>query len=173
MSPEEFYREAVEAVRFARDAGAKIIINDRVDIALVTKADGVHLGQDDLPPERAKKSWVRKRSSVFRRTTLSKPFKLQKCPSITSQPAPFFVTLTKDKPDPTIELGGLRTVSEAVREIPLVAIGGITAENAQSALVAGADSVAVISYLITDPEQISLRMKELGQIASHNIVCNR
>src|SRR5258706_13315521 len=54
-SPHDFYESAQQAVRVARSLGAKIIINDRVDIALALKADGVHLGQDDLPPRKARK----------------------------------------------------------------------------------------------------------------------
>src|SRR3712207_5994383 len=54
LSPREFYREAEEALRVARARGAKLIINDRADIALALGADGVHLGQDDMPPEAAR-----------------------------------------------------------------------------------------------------------------------
>src|SRR6185295_7530051 len=54
LSPLEFYREASEAMHVARETGLKIIVNDRVDIALALKADGVHLGQDDLPPQAAR-----------------------------------------------------------------------------------------------------------------------
>src|ERR1051325_6035204 len=54
LAPREFYREAEEALRVARARGARLIINDRVDIALAFGADGVHLGQDDMPPEAAR-----------------------------------------------------------------------------------------------------------------------
>src|SRR5919202_1539110 len=54
LSPREFYREAEEALRVARAGGAKLIINDRADVALAIGADGVHLGQDDMPPEAAR-----------------------------------------------------------------------------------------------------------------------
>ena len=54
LSPREFYREAEDALRVARGRGAKLIINDRADIALALGADGVHLGQDDMPPEAAR-----------------------------------------------------------------------------------------------------------------------
>src|SRR5215831_2915691 len=55
LSPREFYLEAKDAVAIAHEHGAKIIINDRVDIAMTVGADGVHLGQDDLPPSHARK----------------------------------------------------------------------------------------------------------------------
>jgi thiamine-phosphate pyrophosphorylase len=173
LSPKQFYREAVEAIEIARIAGAKIIINDRVDIALVTKADGVHLGQDDLPPEQARNVLGPEAIIGFSTHNVGQAVQAANKPVDYIAAGPVFATSTKDKPDPTIGLAELRVISEAFRDIPLVAIGGITAENAQSALDAGADSVAVVSYLMTDPEQISLRMKELGQIASHNTVYKR
>src|SRR5262245_52653014 len=51
----DFYPYVIEAIEYARTRGVKIIVNDRVDIALATRADGVHLGQDDLPPSEARK----------------------------------------------------------------------------------------------------------------------
>ncbi len=54
LSPRAFYGEAEEALKVARARGAKLIINDRADIALALGADGVHLGQDDMPPEAAR-----------------------------------------------------------------------------------------------------------------------
>src|SRR6185295_10587904 len=55
LSPLDFYQEAAAALQVARARGIKIIINDRVDLALALQADGVHLGQDDLPPEAARR----------------------------------------------------------------------------------------------------------------------
>ena len=54
LSPREFYREAAEALRVARARGARLVINDRADIALAVGADGLHLGQDDLRPDAAR-----------------------------------------------------------------------------------------------------------------------
>src|SRR3569832_1815002 len=54
LPPKEFYAEVFEALKVARTFGAKLIINDRVDVALATGADGVHLGQDDMPPATAR-----------------------------------------------------------------------------------------------------------------------
>lgn len=173
LSPKQFYREAVEAIEIARIAGAKIIINDRVDIALVTKADGVHLGQDDLPPEQARNVLGPEAIIGFSTHNVGQAVQAANKPVDYIAAGPVFATLTKDKPDPTIGLGELRAIRESIRDIPIVAIGGITTENAGPALDAGADSVAVISYLIADPERISLRMKELGKAVSQNTVCNR
>src|SRR4026208_1885386 len=55
LSPREFFPQAQAAIKVARDHRVKIIINDRVDIALALKADGVHLGQDDMPPQAARR----------------------------------------------------------------------------------------------------------------------
>src|SRR5436305_14926283 len=54
LAPREFYREAEEALSVARACGVKLIVNDRADIALALGADGVHLGQDDMPPASAR-----------------------------------------------------------------------------------------------------------------------
>ena len=173
LSPKEFYREAVDAIEIAHSAGVKIIVNDRVDIALVTKADGVHLGQEDLPPEQARKVLGRKATIGFSTHNIEQAIQASRQPVDYIAAGPVFATLTKDKPDPTIGLGELRAIRESIRDIPIVAIGGITTENAGPALDAGADSVAVIRYLIADPERISLRLKELGKAVSQNTVCNR
>jgi thiamine-phosphate pyrophosphorylase len=74
---------------------------------------------------------------------------------------PIFATSTKKNPDPAVGLLGLRHVRKAVGEIPLVAIGGITRENASEILAAGADAVALISAIISEPAEISSRTKQL------------
>ena len=76
LGPREFYREAEEALRVARERGVRLIINDRADIALALGADGVHLGQDDMPPRAARascscaRSGSRRASSIARRKRL-------------------------------------------------------------------------------------------------------
>ena len=74
---------------------------------------------------------------------------------------PIFATSTKEKPDPVIGLKGLREARKQVGSIPLVAIGGISRETASTVLAAGADSVAVISLLLTEPAAITDRTREL------------
>lgn len=145
LSAAEFLTEAAAALRVARDAGVKIIINDRVDIALALEADGVHLGQDDLPPEAARRILspnaiigFSTHNSVQARLALSLPVDYIAV-------GPIFVTSTKQDSEIPLGLDELRRIRQVVGEMPLVAIGGITAENSQAVLDAGADAVAVIS----------------------------
>jgi len=81
---------------------------------------------------------------------------------------PIFVTHTKENPDPVIGLDGLRRVRAQLdamaTRLPLIAIGGITTENASTILDAGADSVAVVSALLLEPEEITRRTAELIRI---------
>jgi thiamine-phosphate pyrophosphorylase len=173
LSPKEFYQEAVAAIRVARGAGMKIIINDRVDIALVTNADGVHLGQDDLPVEQARTLLGPDAIIGFSTHNTEQAVAAAKQPVDYIAVGPVFATASKENPDPVIGLDGLRALVAAAGKIPLVAIGGIGAENSRSVLDAGADSIAIISSLVSDPERISLRMKELTEAVDYNTVVRR
>jgi thiamine-phosphate pyrophosphorylase len=158
LSPREFYREAEEALRVARARGAKLIINDRADIALALGADGVHLGQDDMPPEAARRLLGVGAVIGFSTHSVLQAAAAARLPVDYIAVGPVFATGSKENPDPVLGLEGLRRVREAVGAfVKLVAIGGITRENAPSVLGAGADSVAVISALLTreDPSEIT------------------
>ena len=147
-SPRDFYRAAVEAMLVARRLGIQIIVNDRVDIALAVKADGVHLGQDDLPPDMARFLLGDSRIIGFSTHTLEQALEADSAPVDYLAIGPVLKTLTKEQSDPAVGLG---TVTEVRRRIskPLVAIGGITLDTARSIIEAGADSVAVISDLLS------------------------
>lgn len=149
-SPREFYLAALEAVSVARMLGVQIVINDRVDIAIAAGADGVHLGQDDLPPQRARRLLGEERIIGFSTHNLNQALDAAVAPVDYIAVGPVFQTSTKDNPDPAI---GLEAIGEVKRHSakPLVAIGGITINQARSVLAAGADSVAIISDLfVTD-----------------------
>ena len=161
MSPREFYREAEEALTVARARGARLIINDRVDIALAVGADGVHLGQDDLPPEAARRVLGSRAIIGFSTHNLEQAREAARLPVDYIAIGPLFPTSSKDHPDPSIGLEELGIVRRATGTIPLVAIGGINRENARQAMAAGADSVAVLSYLLSQPAQITVRTREL------------
>lgn len=150
-SPREFYEAAREAMSLARTLGVRIVINDRVDIAIAVKADGVHLGQDDLPPDRARLLLGDSRIVGYSTHTLEQALAATFAPVNYIAIGPVFQTRTKDKPD---EVVGLETVAEIKRQVtkPLVAIGGITLESAPLVIKAGADSVAVISDLLSSGE---------------------
>lgn len=161
LSPREFYREAEAALRIARARGVRLIINDRVDIALALQADGVHLGQDDLPPALARRLLGERAIIGFSTHNPEQARKAARLPVDYIAIGPIFPTSSKDHPDPLVGLDGLRRVRQAVGPVPLVAIGGINRENARQALDAGADAVAVISLLLTEPSQITHQTREL------------
>ena len=156
-TPREFYEAAIEAMLVARRLGIQLIINDRVDIAVAVKADGVHLGQQDLPPDRARKLLGESRIIGYSTHSLEQALAAISTPVDYIAIGPIFQTQTKDRPDPVV---GLEVVGEIKRHSakPVVAIGGIKLETASSVLAAGADSVAVISDLISS-ENITARTR--------------
>ena len=161
LSPREFYREATEALSVARSAGVRLIINDRVDIALALLADGVHLGQDDLPPAAARELLGERAIIGFSTHTVEQARAAARLPVDYLAIGPIFPTLSKENPDAVVGLEGFRRVREITGEIPLVAIGGIRLENIEEVLKAGADSVAVISLLLNKPAEIERRTREI------------
>jgi thiamine-phosphate pyrophosphorylase len=144
--------EALRSLCAAR--GAVFVVNDRMDIALACGADGVHLGQEDLPLQAARR--------------IAPPGFLIGVSTHTEEQVdaalaggadylgfgPCFPTTTKDNPDPVV---GLLRLAEAVgraheRRVPLVAIGGITLARLPDVVAAGADAAAVISAVLTAPD---------------------
>jgi thiamine-phosphate pyrophosphorylase len=164
-TPREFHDDAREAVRFARDHGCRIIINDRADIALAAGADGVHLGQDDLPPVFARKLLGNDFIIGFSTHSAAQAKAAAGLPVDYVALGPVFDTRTKINPDDTVGIEGLQEARRAAGGVPLVAIGGITAESLGAVYAAGADSAAVIGALVCNAEQISMRMKEMFDIS--------
>lgn len=128
------------------EAGARLVVNDRADFALLLDA-GLHLGQDDLPPRDA-----RNLIGADRLLGFSSHNPRQLCaaggePIDYAALGPIFGTASKENPDPMVGIEELRRC-RALIEKPLVAIGGITLENAAAVWSAGADSVAVIGGLL-------------------------
>ena len=161
LPPLDFYKEAEAALHVARDRGTKIIINDRVDIALALKADGVHLGQDDLPPEAARRLFGPSAIIGFSTHNLEQVRLATKMPVDYIAIGPIFTTPTKSGSDSPVGLQGLRLAREAVGTIPLVAIGGITSDNSHDVLRAGADAIAVIRDLWIAKGLATTRLKRL------------
>lgn len=161
LSAREFYDAAAVALRVARECGLKTIINDRVDIALALKADGVHLGQDDLSPEAARRILGPEAIIGFSTHTLEQALAAMDMPIDYIAIGPIFGTSTKEKADPPLSIDGLRRVRQAVNTKPLVAIGGLTLENSAAVLAEGADALAIIGDIWIQPEQALLRTKML------------
>ncbi len=158
-SAREFYKLAENALKIARKHDVKIIINDRADIALALKADGVHLGQDDLPPVEARKILGEKAIIGFSTHNIEQAIAAVRMPIDYLAIGPIYATETKENPDAIVGLEGLRKVREATGNFPLVAIGGINSENFREVYDAGANSAAIISNLISEAEKISENYK--------------
>lgn len=159
LPPNAFYEAAMEAVAVARRYGAKLLINDRVDIALSVGADGVHLGQDDLPAEAARALLSGNAIIGLSTHNATQAQKAIQLPIDYLAVGPIFPTSTKSDTSPIVGLEGLKRIRSEIGDFPLVAIGGIQAKNAPTVLKAGADSVAVVSSLISDASQIETRTR--------------
>src|SRR5579864_1605931 len=134
---------------------ATLIINDRVDICLAADADGVHLGQDDLSPESARKIFDQVKDGKtrvigFSTHNLPQVREADTLPVDYIAIGPVFATGSKANPDPVVGLEGVRQARRVTKK-PLVAIGGITRQNCSQVKAAGADAVAVISDLLESP----------------------
>lgn len=146
-TPREFYEQAAAAVAAGRELDVKVVVNDRVDIALAAGADGVHLGQDDLSPVSARE--ILGADAIIGSSTHT--IEQAKCavelPVDYIAFGPVFATSTKSDAEAVVGLRLLAEVRKTIGEFPLVAIGGINAENIANVLQNGADSAAVISAL--------------------------
>jgi thiamine-phosphate pyrophosphorylase len=131
--------------------GVPLVINDRVDVALATGADGVHVGQDDMPVEDARRllgpSAIIGLSIKTVAQARAAPLDLVNYVGVGG----VFATTSKHNPEPPIGGAGLRTIVEAIRTrapaMPIAAIAGIDETNAAEVIAAGADGIAVISAL--------------------------
>jgi thiamine-phosphate pyrophosphorylase len=153
----EMLEQARELRRQSR-AGApapqlpRLIMNDRADLCLIARFDGVHVGQDDLSPEAVRKIIGPER---WLGVSTHNPEQVREADRTSADYlaiGPVFSTSSKEKPDPVVGLAGVRRARQLTRK-PLVAIGGITRANAASVIEAGADSVAVISDLLREPRK--------------------
>lgn len=155
FAPKDFFADAEKALEVARRNDVKIIINDRVDIALALKADGVHLGQDDLPPEKAREILGENAIIGFSTHNIRQAVEAINLPLDYIAIGPVFATSTKENPDEIVGLEGVKNVRAKIGDFPLVAIGGINFENFHSVLDAGADSAAIVSGIVSEPEKIA------------------
>jgi thiamine-phosphate pyrophosphorylase len=127
--------------------GVRLIVNDRPDIAAITGAGGVHVGQDDLPVEAARQICGPRRWVGVSTHNLAQLREGALTSADYIAVGPIFPTGSKSNPDPVVGLELVRAARQLTRK-PLVGIGGITAGTAEQVYRAGADSLAVISDLI-------------------------
>ncbi len=146
---------AVEIRRLTRSRGALFIVNDRFDLALAAHADGVHLGQEDLPPARIPET-ARHRLLVGRSTHNAEQVE-RACAEPVDYVAfgPIFVSTSKRSENATCGLGPLADAVVAAAPRPIVAIGGIDLSNVSEVVAAGAAGVAVISAVATAEDPVA------------------
>jgi thiamine-phosphate pyrophosphorylase len=149
---------ARDCLKHTRYAGARLIINDRLDVAMAVDADGLHLGQEDLPVDEAR-AVLGEKKIIGISTHSLKQFRAALGTSADYIAfGPIFPTRTKLNPHQPVGLELLR-MAKAVSDRPIVAIGGITPDRASEVINAGADSVAVISALYPWPDKLDLMSK--------------
>ena len=150
-SMKDAYMEALALREAAAKAGVLFIVNDRCDLALAVDADGVHLGQGDLPLDLARKVMGPEKligisthnADQVREATAGKPDYLGF--------GPIFKPGSKQDHDPVVGLEGLRAI-RSLTPLPVFAIGGIQIDQVEEVMRAGADGVAVISAILKAPD---------------------
>lgn len=164
-STREMLQQA-RAIRKAVGRRARLIFNDRADLCLAARFDGVHVGQEDLPPVAARKIIGKRRWLGVSTHNRRQVREADRSSADYIAIGPVFATRSKAKPDPVVGLAGVRAARRATRKT-LVAIGGITRANCRAVLGAGADAVAVLSDLLGSPRKSAeefrkhLKKKEL------------
>lgn len=150
-SMKEAYAEASPLKKLAAELDVLFIVNDRCDLALAVDADGVHLGQGDLPLDLARKVMGPEKligisthnPDQVRAASAGKPDYLGF--------GPIFKPGSKQDHDPVVGIDGLRGI-RTLTSLPIFAIGGITVENVREVMRAGANGVAVISAILKAPD---------------------
>ena len=158
----EFIRQAFEIKDFLKARGVPLIINDRVDVAQAVEADGVHLGQTDMPLEIAKKILGGSMIIGISAESLKDALEAEKGGADYLGVSPIYATPTKTDTAPPLGLAGLRTIRKAVK-LPLVAIGGLNRDNAAAVIRSGGDGVAVVSAIVAagDPAGAARNLKQI------------
>jgi thiamine-phosphate pyrophosphorylase len=158
LSDGQFYREALKLKALTREAGVLFIINDRADVALSAGADGIHLGDQDLPLKEARRLLGPELIVGASAQTPSEVHHAQEAGADYLGVGAIFPTGTKKD---AVHVGTERLVQlRPVAKIPILAIGGITEDNAEQAIQAGADGLAVISAVVS-AEDIALATARL------------
>jgi thiamine-phosphate pyrophosphorylase len=166
--PEAKTRVLVEEARallaLLRPAGIPFIVNDRVDVALAVGADGVHVGQSDMAVADARRLSGRKLILGLSITSEADLDAADLAAVDYLGVGPVYRTATKLDAAPPMAIGGLRAIAARVA-LPVVAIGGLHAGNAEEAIAAGADGIAVVSAICAAPDAL-LAAAELARVVA-------
>lgn len=161
-SPRELLRAARELRAITRKSGTLFIVNDRLDVAMASGADGVHVGQDDMRPGTARQLAPEGFIIGVSVGTVEEALQAVQEGADYLALSPTFSTASKDDAGPGHGLDRLREIRRAV-SIPVIAIGGINRQNAGDVIAAGADGIAVISAVVARPD-ITAAARELKDL---------
>lgn len=161
-STREFYEVAKEVKEVTSKYNIPLIINDRIDIAIAIDAEGVHLGQSDMPLKLARKILGKDKIIGISANNLEEALEAQKDGADYVGLGPIFYTGTKKDIDEPIGVQGLREITENI-DIPSVAIGGINKENAKLVLESGVQGISLISAILGS-EDVEKASRELSTL---------
>jgi len=161
-STREFIEEALVIRALLAEHNIPLIINDRIDVAMAVKADGVHLGQQDMPCHMARELLPENMVIGISAESLDDAIGAEKEGADYLGVSPIYATPTKTDTAIPLGLEGLRTIRAEV-DIPLVGIGGLNDHNAAEVIHNGADGVAVVSAIVAadDPETATRRLRNI------------
>ena len=163
ITPRQFQEIATTLIA-ATTKNVRIIINDRPDIASITHAAGVHVGQEDLPVESARHICPPPQWVGISTHNLDQLRAAAETSADYIAVGPIYPTTTKENPDPVVGLDLIRAAKKLTPK-PIVAIGGITINSAAEVFQAGADSVAIISDLVNAPDPFQRAREYLATAA--------
>lgn len=158
----EFIEQALAIKNFLGEREVPLIINDRLDVALAVAADGVHLGQSDMPLEMARKIAGPSMLIGISAESVQDAVQAEKGGADYLGVSPIYATPTKTDTVFPLGLEGLREIKKRVK-IPLVGIGGLNKSNAAEVIRNGADGVAVVSAIVAaeDPGTAAINLKQI------------
>lgn len=161
LTSRAFYKAASAAVEATKGTRSKLIVNDRVDIAMAVGADGVHLGQEDLRPGYARDLLGANVLIGYSTHTIDQVREALEMPVDYIAFGPIFGTSTKEDPDPPTGIEALKKVKELAGPVPVVAIGGINKENIAEVKESGVNAAALIGALYAGENEIQNNVSEL------------
>ena len=160
-STKDFYELALKVKEITSRYDVPLLINDRIDIALAIDSEGVHIGQDDMPADIARAIIGDEKILGVSASTVDEAVKAQKDGADYIGSGAVFPTSTKDDAD-SVSKDELKEIVNSI-DIPVVAIGGITLENAQELKDTGISGFSVVSAIMSakDPQVASKKLKEI------------
>jgi thiamine-phosphate pyrophosphorylase len=151
LETREFLELANRMAAALKRRSVSLIINDRIDIALACGAEGVHLGQDDMPLDKARQLLGKSKIIGVSVNTLKEAQEAERQGADYVGLGPIYATTTKDTDLPALGPEGIRRMRPKIG-IPIIAIGGINVDNATNVMRAGAAGIAVVSAILDAPD---------------------